>query len=83
MKPADQIDKACRLNIGQNFGGIQFMSIVTTQPKLIAKKPLSVGGQKSLSDEFNIWYNKQVVKVPEGKKVYLAYLLAHTVSKQV
>ena len=32
MMPADQTDEAGRSNVGQNFGGVQSMSIVTTQP---------------------------------------------------
>ena len=34
--PADQIDKACWSNAVWDLGGVQSMSMVTTQPKLIA-----------------------------------------------
>ena len=36
MMPADQTDKACRSNVGRDLGGVHSMSMVTTQPKLIA-----------------------------------------------
>ena len=32
IMPADQTDKACRSNISQDLGGVQSMSMVTTQP---------------------------------------------------
>ena len=36
MKPADQTDKACRSNVGQDLGGVQSMFMVIIQLKLIA-----------------------------------------------
>ena len=42
MMFANQIDKAYRSNIGQDLGGMQSMFMVTFQPLLIAKEPLSV-----------------------------------------
>ena len=35
MIPVDQTDEACRSNAIRDFGGVQSMSMVTTQPKLI------------------------------------------------
>ena len=32
MMPADQTDAACRSNVGRDLGGVQSMSMVTTQP---------------------------------------------------
>ena len=32
MMPVDQTDEACRSNIGRGLGGIQSISMVTTQP---------------------------------------------------
>ena len=32
MMPANQTDVACRSNVGQDLGGVQSMSMVTTQP---------------------------------------------------
>ena len=32
MLPVDQIDAACRSNVGQNLGRVQSISMITTQP---------------------------------------------------
>ena len=40
MIPVDQTVKACRLNVGQNLGDVQFMSIVTNQPFADCKRAI-------------------------------------------
>lgn len=37
IKSADQTNKTYRLNYSQNFSDVYFISMVITQPKLIAK----------------------------------------------
>ena len=39
---ADQNNEAYRTNVGRDFGGVQSISMVITQPLLIAKEPSSV-----------------------------------------
>ena len=36
MTPINQTNKACKSNAVQDLGGVQSMSMVITQPKLIA-----------------------------------------------
>ena len=55
MIPTDQTNEACRSNAIQNLDGVQSISIITTQPKLIA--------------------NDKAIKVLEGTRVYLTYLV--------
>ena len=38
MMPVDQTDKACRSNLGQNLGGMESMSMITTQPVADCKR---------------------------------------------
>ena len=55
MIPVDQTNEAYRSNAVQDFGNIQFMFMVITQPKLIV--------------------NGRAVKVSEGIKVHMTYLV--------
>ena len=92
MMPADQTDEACKSNINRDLGGVQFMSMFTTQAFAdcrravechltylvfcIAKEPSSVYWPIRC---FALRASRQA---PKGRKVRLAYLVARTACKQ-
>lgn len=58
MKPTNQIKKAYRLNVDKNHDSIHSMSMITIQPKLIAKKPSNVRGKNGPFDLFGILHSE-------------------------
>ena len=66
MKPSNQTNEACRSNVGRDFGGVQSMFMVITQPKLITNSR-DVKYQRIKESVCPIWCFaiKQVVKMPE------------------
>ena len=73
MMPADQTNKAYRPNVGQDLGGVQFISMIITQPFADCKRAV----------EYQLIYSmfciaSKLLSV-RGKRVHLAYLIARSV----
>ena len=69
MTPVDQTDEACRSNAVRDLGGVQSISMVTTQPKLIANgRAVKVSEGTRVRLTYSVFRNQASRKNARGLK---------------